>query len=189
MVNFQDLFVTLDNIGVTDVLLPFILVFTLIYAVLQKAKIFGDDKKNFNVIVALVMGLAVIIPHVTNSYPAGTDVVNIINSALPQVSVVLVAIVMAMILIGVFWQGKWGSGLISLMVILSFAAIVYIFGNAANWWEMSGFFSFLNDPDLQALIIVVLVFGIIIAFITSEPKADKGEGFKKFTDFMIGKQE
>jgi len=189
MVNFQDVFMMLDNLGVTDVLLPFILVFTLVFAILQKAKLFGEEKKNINVIVALVMGLGVVIPHVTNSYPPGTDVVDIINSALPQVSVVLIAIIMAMILIGVFWQGTWGTGLISLMIILSFAIIVYIFGEAAHWWEISGFFGFLRDPELQAMIVVILIFGIIIAFITSEPKEKKGEGFKKFTDFMIGKKD
>ena len=38
-------------------ILPFVLVFTIVFAVLQKSKIFGDDKKQIDSIVALVFGL------------------------------------------------------------------------------------------------------------------------------------
>ena len=45
-------FVTLlQDYGVLDFLLPFILVFTIVFAVLEKSHILGN-KKNFNVIIA-----------------------------------------------------------------------------------------------------------------------------------------
>ena len=58
----------LDGWGLTDVMLPFLLIFTLVFAIMQKTKILGEDKKNFNVIIALVMALLVVIPHITSSY-------------------------------------------------------------------------------------------------------------------------
>ena len=48
---------TLENIGLYEVALPFILIFTIIFAVLQKINLFGKNTKNFNVIVALVIAL------------------------------------------------------------------------------------------------------------------------------------
>jgi amino acid transporter len=81
----------LENLGVVDVILPFILVFVIVFAVLQKTKILGENKegkpmKNFNSVIALVMGLAVVIPHVMGSYPdPNMDIVNIINIALPNI--------------------------------------------------------------------------------------------------------
>ena len=45
---FSDLAYYFETYGVMDFLLPFLLVFTIIYAVMQKTKILGD-KKNFNV--------------------------------------------------------------------------------------------------------------------------------------------
>jgi len=51
-----------------------ILIFTIIYAALYKSKILGEDRKNFNVIIALVVALSVIIPHVLGTYPAGYDI-------------------------------------------------------------------------------------------------------------------
>ena len=95
---------TLDNFGLTDVMLPFLLIFVIIYAILMKTKILGETKKNLNIIVAIVVGLLVVIPHITGRFPANADPVIIMNNALPQVSLVLVAIVFLLIMIGVFGQ-------------------------------------------------------------------------------------
>src|SRR3989344_8866636 len=92
---------TLENWGLTDVMLPFLLIFVIVYAILQKTKILGEGRKNLNVIIAVVVGLLVVIPHVTGRFPADSDPVLIINDALPQVSIVLVAVVFLLILIGV----------------------------------------------------------------------------------------
>ena len=40
MVNFQDLIFKLESLGFADVLLPFILIFTVIFAILQKTDIY-----------------------------------------------------------------------------------------------------------------------------------------------------
>ena len=81
MASYQlvDFINTLESWGLTDVMLPFLLMFTLMFAILQKTKILGDDKKNFNTVVALVMSLLIVIPHVNGTYPLDYDPVNIIN--------------------------------------------------------------------------------------------------------------
>ncbi len=165
---------SLVDIGLADVLLPFLLVFTIVFAILQKSNIIGAQgkNKNFNVIIALVMGFAVIIPHVTRAYPAGWDVVEIINSALPSISLVAVAIVMALILIGVFgkeWQPTGKA--FSWVVGLAFAIVLLIFAVAVGGWRMPRWLYFLNDPDLQTAVIVILIFALIIWFVT---KSDTG---------------
>lgn len=50
----------LGFIGVVDVVLPFILVFTMIYAFLEKSKILGDEKHRFNAIVSVMIALFVV---------------------------------------------------------------------------------------------------------------------------------
>ncbi len=167
---FERGILALERIGLTDVLLPFMLVFTLVFAVAHKSKMFGEHKKNVEVMIALIMGLAVVIPHVTGAYPPGMDVVNIINRALPNVSLVVIAILMVMLLIGLFggtphWTGSNINGIIAL---IAFVLVVYIFGAAANFWTIADKFWFLSDPDTQALLVVILVFGILVYFITKE---------------------
>lgn len=186
---FTDAIRTLEYLGITDVVLPFLLIFTLVFAVLQKTKILGNEDgkphKNFNVIIALVMALAVIIPHVTGTYPPNSDVVNIINRALPNVSVVMVAILMLLLMVGVFGKNIniAGSNIGGWVVILSIVAVVAIFGAAAEWYQMPYWLSFLNNYDTQALIVVALVFGVVIWFITKDDskKSEGGfaENFKK----------
>lgn len=172
----------------TEVLLPFLLVFVLVFAVLEKTKILGQDKKNFNVVVALVMALSVVIPHVTNQYSvigfsSGADPVDIINSALPSVSLVVVAIVMLLILIGVFAHDKVFLGLTmpGWIGFFSILTIIFIFGSAAGWWygdlnsQLERFFG----EGVVEVVIMILVFGIIIAFITGEGKADKNGALQR----------
>jgi len=173
---------TLTRWGFWDFILPFILVFTIVYAVLYKINLFGttndaagrQSASKFYAVIALVMGLGVVVPHVLGLYPPGKDIVEIFKGALPNVSAVIVAIVMAMLIIGVFGKkmvlesGNWWTGFIT---IAAFVIIVFIFGSSAGWWNVPDFLYWLTeDGDLQALIIAILVFGIIVGFITHEPK-------------------
>ena len=180
---FRYLMYMLENMGIVDVIMPFILIFTIIFAVLQRTKILGKDeegkpRKNFNVIISLVMALAVVIPHVTGRYPYGLSVVDIINEALPNVALVAVIIVMILLIIGVFGKELdiGGSSFGGIFVILAFLVILFIFGTSAGWFDnnLPSWLYFLQDPQLQALVVTLLVFGIVIWLITKEDKPKTG---------------
>lgn len=181
--NFEDFIRTLDQWGLTDVLLPFLLVFVIIYAILQKTKILGEGKKNLNVAVAVITGLLVVIPHVMGTISMDRDPVEILNRALPQVSIVIVAIIFLLILIGVFGQEQvfLGMSMPSWVAILSIGTILVIFGSAAGWWQpsLTDKFENLFGSDSLSIVVMILVFGIIIAYITSEPKEGGASGLKK----------
>lgn len=172
---FEGLINVLMQWDIIEFLVPFLLVFTIVYAVLQKTKILGDGRKNYNVIVALVMGLAVVVPHFTGMYTS-FDPVTVINTSLPQVSIILVAIVMVLLIIGVFGN-EFDIGGTSLAAWVAIAAIIIvgvIFGSSVGWFYLPSWLGFLSiNPDLQALIVMILIFAIIIWFITKEPKGDK----------------
>lgn len=190
MANFADLMHYLNDIGVASVLLPFILVFTLVWAVLLKTQILGSTKKSrsINTVVALVMGLSVVIPHVMDRYPPGKDVVVIINSAIPNIAVVIIAILMMFLIIGMTGKtpdlskspiGGW-------FVIIAIGIVIYIFGRASGWFRGPSWTSVLDNSGTQTLIIGALVFALVIWFITRDdrdpeaPKRDSiGENFRK----------
>ena len=181
---------TLEGYGLLDALLPFLLVFTVIFAVLQKTKFLGEEKKNFNVVIALVIALIVVLPHVTNTYPPGGDVVDIINRAIPNISIVVIAIVMLLVLVGIWGtEVNWaGSSLSGFIALVSFIGIIYIFGVAAGWFQ-TGWFKWLGDSDTQAAILIILVFGVLIWYITKEPgKSNKAgvlsHALGSFKDFF-----
>jgi hypothetical protein len=197
MVNFQDVIFSLQDMGVADVLLPFLLVFTLVYAVLQKTKILGRDsqdkpRRNFNVIIALVLGLAVVIPHVIN--PQDNDVVNIMNRALPNVSIVLVAIFMMLLLIGIFSDRfDVGKSVYGGVIVIAAAVVIFlIFGIEAGWFAgLPPWLDFLRDSETQSTVIIILVFGIIVWFITKEDTPrDKSQEYRGLREFqkMLGNE-
>jgi hypothetical protein len=184
VVSLVDFFQTLDSWGFTDILLPFLLVFAVVFAILEKIQIFGGDKKNINAIVALVLGVSFVMAHVTGSYPIGYDPVEILNAALPSISLLTLAIIMMLILIGVFAHDKIFLGLTApgWIAFFAFLAILYIFGGAAGWWHggVSNFFVELFGEDIVSIGVMLLVFGLIIAFITGDDKSSSmGDTWEK----------
>ena len=173
----ENFMMSLERWGIIDVLLPFLLIFVIIFAILQKTKILGEGRKNLNAAVALVVGLLVVIPHVTGRFPPNQDPVLIINDALPQLSIVLVAIIFLLIMIGVFGQDyvMLGITMPGWIALFSVIVILLIFGGAAGWWSQ-GFAQSLQDffgTEGVAVVIMILVFGIIIAWVTSEKKEEE----------------
>jgi len=187
---FQDFFLSLERVGFVDVLLPFLLIFTILFSVLDKTKILGEGKRNMNVGIAVIFALLTVIPHVTGNFPAGYDPIEIINAALPSVSLVVIAVVALMILIGVFAHDRLMLGMTApgWVGLFSIVVLVFIFGNAAGWWQ-TGFLGWLDNifgSDIIAIIIMILVFGIIIAFVTGGGEAEKAGGAAQRLGFNIG---
>ncbi|MSR86502.1 hypothetical protein EXS74_03855, partial [Candidatus Woesearchaeota archaeon] len=90
--NFQDFIAGLEDIGFYDVALPFLLVFTITFAILQKIKIFGDKGKNFNAVIALVMAFLVV---------RTSAIIEVMNQFLPKISLISIIIVVTLLLLGI----------------------------------------------------------------------------------------
>jgi hypothetical protein len=124
-----------ENIGFFHVALPFLLIFTLIFAVLQKTKILGTGSKNFNAIVAFIIGALAV---------RNQDIVFLIQRFLPNISMFVVIALMFLLLVGIFggdqfsgFAGGW---------MLAAAIISFIFVG----WALTAD-SFFAPPWLQDL--------------------------------------
>ncbi len=145
--------------------MPFLLIFTIIYAVLERVKVFKEKK--YNVIITISITLLAIMPHVL--YPANDDIVSIINNALPQFAITTIAIVLFMIMSGLLFakEGKFMSVAGWLAPWLAFAIIGIIFWKSMypNTYISTEFLYFLNDPRIYSLIIILVVAGFVIKMI------------------------
>lgn len=167
-----------------------LLVFTIIFATLQKTQILGEARKNFNVIVALLLSLIVIAPHVANVYPAGYDIVDIVNASLPQVSLVAIAAIMLLLLVGIFGaESAWmGTSLSGFIAILAFILVTGIFLSNMGFTADFQIGDYIDDDTLE-LVIVILVFALIVWYIQAEPGKERslaklGHGLKGFGEFF-----
>ncbi|MBI3032321.1 hypothetical protein HYY69_02500 [Candidatus Woesearchaeota archaeon] len=178
----------LESYNLTEVILPFFLVFLIVFAILQKTNILGQHHKNFNAMFALILSLMVVMPHVLGKYPEGADLVVIMNSALPNISVVAIAIMMVLLLTGIV-APNFVHNLGGIIAFISFAAVVYFFGSAADWWP--SFYTNWWGPDTTSLVIVILVFAIVLWFILREPGQGEalskvGKGLESFNKLLGG---
>ena len=170
--------------GAYDALLPFFLVFTLVFAFLQKSKLFdkGDDGtgKKFNVMLALIIGLMVVVPSVTNSYPSGADPVKIMQDALPNVVLWVVAIFAFWLLLAALGMpvpfANPTAGFQGFISIVSVAIVAIIFGHAAGWfpreWGISRWLSSIDASVLQVILIIAITIGLLVWLLSDPPSGD-----------------
>jgi len=171
--NLEQFIIRMDSWGLTDVMLPFMLIFTVMFAILQKTRVLGETKKNLNTIVALVVALSVVIPHVLGLYTnPNLDPVVVLGKALPAVSIVVIAVLMLMILIGMFGGEVkfFGAAFSGWIAFLSVIIIVWIFGYSAGWFTYGRnvwyWLERVFGPDALSIVVILLVFGLVILFIT-----------------------
>src|SRR3989344_254221 len=103
---------------ISEAVLPFILIFTVVFAILQKSKILGSEKKQIDALVALVIGLITI---------TFANAVGIINSLLPFLAVAIVMILVFLILVAmVSHEGtsKWETGFKKTIIVMVFVAVI-----------------------------------------------------------------
>lgn len=112
-----------------DLVLPFLLVFTLVFAVLDKTKLLGEGKRQINAIVSLVTGLILI------AFPFAR---NIIVKLIPFLAVSLVILFVFMLIYGFISGKKEGDVLntgvkIALGIIFGLAVMVAVLWVTGFW--------------------------------------------------------
>jgi hypothetical protein len=160
--NIEQIIIQLKDIGVYDYILPFLLVFTILFAILEKIKIFGTDKKNVNVVVSIIIGFLLIVQ---------TPLVYIMNNFLGKISLFIIVVIMFLLVTGIFGVDAEGgftgtSGMIAIIICI-----------LAIFWALSpGLFdlpSWLNPSSSDiAVIILIVVIIATIAFIVGGKKQE-----------------
>ena len=181
----------LDKIGVYDVILPFLLVFTIMFAILEKTRVLGEDtasdgktkftKKNLNSIVSFVIAFFVI---------ASTQLVSLINEAMGNVVVLALVGVCTLMLLGVFYgtgefkfdPKSWSMYFFTIFTILG---VLLIFFHAIPYGDQSmldWFYDYMSDNWDSEWVGSIILIGMIALFmygITYEPTPKPPEAPKK----------
>jgi amino acid transporter len=192
MVDFRDVIDTLKETGVLDVILPFLLFYSITFAILEKSKVFhpkesqGEDGKFFkgkpmnyvSMIVAFVVGFFGIMFY---------NLIETVQELIAYSVVFMVFFLCILLILGMLFgdsymelfkksDGNWNYKVIGPIAIVVTLIIVftllYIIGAMdpfIKWWDRSDF-------DATNETIVTLVFFIIIGvvmYMVSKEKGDK----------------
>lgn len=168
-----------NRLGVYDVILPFLLVFTIVFAMLEKTRIFGTEKvggqeitrKNLNGMTAFVAAFFVV---------ASTQLVAVINEVLASTVLLLLLSICFLLLVGSFHSGKEEFSLKgkwkTLFMVIMFVGIVLVFLHALGWLEVIYnylFFKF-DTVIVSSIILLAIVVGFMF-YVTREPGRKKEE--------------
>jgi len=178
------------RLGFYDVILPFLLTFTLIYAILDKTRIFGTEKigerefgkKNLNAVIAFVMGLLVVFVK---------PLVRAINEALANIVVLIIIGVFFMVLIAIFLEEGPKSlktlyeGWYKFFIWFMFVGIILIFLHAfrtedeRTWlrviWDFFGL-SWTSSAAAAVLFVIGLIAFMYFVTKPRKPKPPEEEG-------------
>ena len=176
---FRQVIVFFDSIGLFDVVLPFLLVFTIVFAILEKTKVLGTEeiegrkytKKNLNAIASFVIAFLVI---------ATKEIVAIINETVAKAVIVLFFSVLFLLLVGAFHkeekesmylQGGWKIA----FMIITFIAIAGIFldsiktSDGKTWLQRLSDFTGSGNDTLAGSIVLMAIIVLFIVYAVKDP--------------------
>ena len=175
---FREIINFFDNIGIFDVVLPFLLVFTIVFALLERTKVFGveeiegkkDTKKNLNSVAAFVIAFLVI---------ASSRLVEIITKVSSNFVVLLFLVVLFLLLVGSFFQEKpegvfLEGGWKTLFMVIVFIVLIFIFLDALDLLEDTfGFLSGTNKGEVVGSVFLLVLIVLFVAYVTQDRKVEK----------------
>lgn len=155
-----------NDIGIYDVVLPFLLTFTLTFAILEKTKIYGTEKdekgneatrKNLNSMTSFVIAFFVV---------GSSQVVKVMNETLSHIVLLLLLSIGFMLLVGSFHSGDkeffldkpWRN----IFMIIMFIGIILIFLNSLGW--LNTIYDWLRDHWNSATVSGIILIILVILF-------------------------
>ena len=169
------------DFGFFNVVLPFLLVFAVVFGVLEKSKLFGVEKidkidyprRNLNAIVAFCVAFFVV---------AAANITGVIQATIPQIAFVLVVIISFLLLFGSLigeeqmnlWEKSKGLRYTFITAIFAAMALILLggFGLLGGIIDYAAG-NFSGTVVTSAILVVVIV--LAMWFISKKPKSSGGE--------------
>jgi len=148
---------------------PFLLVFTLIFAILEKSRILGENKKQIDALIALSIGLIVV---------AFSWATNIISNLMPFLAISVVVILVFVILYGFVASGKEGLEMpknlkIGFGVLAGIVTIIALIVATGQWNYVINSLFVSGEPTGLAsniLIIAIIIGALVVVLFTGKKK-------------------
>lgn len=160
----QEAVIFLDRIGMWDVVLPFIFVFTVSYAVLEKTKVLGkkedgSPKHRFNALVSFVIGFFALL---------AADVLNVVNVFSQWMVLLILAAVCLAVIFGFFGftdvrKTRYGKFFMPVAFLVFGVLVLYVFG-----WL--GFLDLSVLRRYEGVIVGIVIFFVLMWYILRAPK-------------------
>ena len=166
MVDARSIFYELESIGFYEYILPFMLVFVIIFAILEKTKIFGTEgtgpKTNINVVIALIIGFLVL---------ADPAIVAWMNGYLSRMAFFIVLGIMMMLVVSMFGgSSSFNGGGTILGIVVALVALLWTLSSGTYGVSTPNWFYY-----IESYLSTILLVGLFIGFIWMVAFAGKSD--------------
>jgi len=136
MAGFESLLTLAKTYGFFEFYLPFLLVFSLFYGLLDKSKVFGDTGKRINLVIAVVAAFYILV-----FSPVSITISQFFSTFFAETSLVIITLVVGMMIVSLLagniftaqgWKELWSKSL-GVIVFAGFLVGIAIF------WSSGGF--------------------------------------------------
>ena len=166
--NIGDVFNSWQQVGVFTYLIPFLLLFSLIFGIMTQIGLFKENKAIPAIIALAVSLMALQFPSVTSFF----------SEIFPRVGIGLVVLLVFMVLLGFFAPNRtwvtytfFAAGAVILVIVLVNTA-------TATQWLSSGFLSGINWQSILPWAILIILLAVVIgASIKKEKPQDVSSKF------------
>lgn len=152
-----------EQAGFFTYLLPFLLIFALVFGILTQIKLFKDNKA-ISGIIALVVGLMALQFGLVSQF---------FSEIFPRLGIALAIILIILILVGLFADPDSNAVMYTMLGVGAIIAIVVLIQTAGAVGWSSGYFWSENWPTIIGVIIFLAIIGVIIG-VSSTP-SDKSK--------------
>lgn len=170
---FEAFFQLAKTYGIFEFYLPFLLVLTLFYGVLQKIQLFGKEGKRFNMIIALVGALYVMVYS-----PVAITITQFFSTLFTETAVAIMTLVVGVMIVGVLGgpdvaklKEKWMGPALFVGILLG----IFIFvssGGLQLFMTVMGPEVPISPEDLIMIILIIITIAAIW-YMTKEEKGGK----------------
>jgi hypothetical protein len=153
-----------SELGLFAFILPFLLIFAIVYGILSKTQIFGkDNNRAIDAIIALVVGLMAL----------QFDFVPVFFAEIfPRLGVGLAIILTLLIMTALFFDTNKGFIVYTLLGIGAIITIVILVTTANNFGWSSGFWWAQNWPLIALGVFILIIIGVIVGSANPKPHVD-----------------
>lgn len=163
MIDLRSIFDSLEIAGIFEIFLPFILVFSLVFAILEKVKLFGENRRGIHGVVAISLALLV----ANNDY-----IVEVLHRFLPNIAFFMIVILAVIMLLSTMTGeegGRWLNGNKSIGIGITIAIIFAVWSLISD--EVGDFFGgsqawdwlyYVGEDNMMIIFMVLIFLGVIL---------------------------
>jgi len=178
-------FQTLQNWGFQDFLLPFLLFFALVFAILQKVKLFVSTKtvqggqptvvpdRKLNGLISAAISAMIVVPHVLRLYPSNTDPIELLAQFLPLSTIAFIVVVFGLLFVGMVSKQEdfeKPSAMRAIVGLVAAAIVLISFLKSIAPSLLPEWLTFSSSTTTTAIVVSVML--LVVYFITAEPSTE-----------------